>query len=132
MRELSVPANIPPIVSGNVTDHIEELVKRNPNFPSLSIQANDKWSTVTAAQFQSQVCSVAKGLIAEGLKPGERVAILSRTCYEWTVADYAIWYAGCITVPIYETSSPEQVEWIVSDANVVATFFEAQRTKFHT
>lgn len=128
MRELSVPANIPPIVSGNVTDHIEELVKRNPNFPSLSIQANDKWSTVTAAEFRSQVCSVAKGLIAEGLKPGERVAILSRTCYEWTVADYAIWYAGCITVPIYETSSPEQVEWIVSDANVVATFFEAQRT----
>ena len=128
MRELSVPANIPPIVSGNVTDHIEELVKRNPNFPSLSIQTNDKWSTVTAAQFRSQVCSVAKGLIAEGLKPGERVAILSRTCYEWTVADYAIWYAGCITVPIYETSSPEQVEWIISDANVVATFFEAQRT----
>ncbi len=128
MRELSVPANIPPIVSGNVTDHIEELVKRNPNFPSLSIQTNDKWSTVTAAQFRSQVCSVAKGLIAEGLKPGERVAILSRTCYEWTVADYAIWYAGCITVPIYETSSPEQVEWIISDANVIATFFEAQRT----
>ncbi len=128
MRELSVPANIPPIVSGNVTDHIEELVKRNPNFPSLSIQTNDKWSTVTAAQFRSQVCSVAKGLIAEGLQPGERVAILSRTCYEWTVADYAIWYAGCITVPIYETSSPEQVEWIISDANVVATFFEAQRT----
>ena len=128
MRELSVPANIPPIVSGNVTDHIEELVKRNPNFPSLSIQTNEKWSTVTAAQFRSQVCSVAKGLIAEGLHPGERVAILSRTCYEWTVADYAIWYAGCITVPIYETSSPEQVEWIVSDANVVATFFEAQRT----
>ena len=128
MRELSVPANIPPIVSGNVTDHIEELVKRNPNFPSLSIQTNEKWSTVTAAQFRSQVCSVAKGLIAEGLQPGERVAILSRTCYEWTVADYAIWYAGCITVPIYETSSPEQVEWIVSDANVVATFFEAQRT----
>ena len=128
MRELSVPANIPPIVSGNVTDHIEELVTRNPNFPSLSIQTNDKWSTVTAAQFRSQVCSVAKGLIAEGLQPGDRVAILSRTCFEWTVADYAIWYAGCITVPIYETSSPEQVEWIISDANVVATFFEAQRT----
>jgi long-chain acyl-CoA synthetase len=71
---------------------------------------------------------VAKGLIADGLQPGDRVAILSRTRYEWTVADYAIWYAGCITVPIYETSSPEQVEWILSDANVVATFFEAQRT----
>lgn len=128
MRELSVPANIPPIVNGNVTDHIEELVIRNPHFPSLSIQTDNQWTTVTAQQFHSQVCSVAKGLIAQGLAPGERVAILSRTRYEWTVADYAIWYAGCITVPIYETSSPEQVEWIISDANVVATFFEAERT----
>ncbi len=128
MRELSVPANIPPIVSGNVTDHIEDLVNRNPDFPSLAIQKDDQWSTVSAEQFRSQVRSVAKGLIADGLMPSDRIAILSRTRYEWTVADYAIWYAGCITVPIYETSSPEQVEWIISDANVVATFFEAQRT----
>lgn len=128
MRELSVPANIPPIVSGNVTDHIEELVARNPHFPSLSVQTDEQWTIVTAEAFRSQVRSVAKGLIAEGLAAGERVAILSRTRYEWTVADYAIWYAGCITVPIYETSSPEQVEWIISDANVVATFFEAERT----
>jgi long-chain acyl-CoA synthetase len=128
VRELSVPANIPPIVSGNVTDHIEDLVNRNPDFPSLAIQKDDQWSTVSAEQFRSQVRSVAKGLIADGLMPSDRIAILSRTRYEWTVADYAIWYAGCITVPIYETSSPEQVEWIISDANVVATFFEAQRT----
>ena len=128
MRELSVPANIPPIVSGNVTDHIEELVARNPHFPSLSVQTDEQWNIVTAEAFRSQVRSVAKGLIAEGLAAGERIAILSRTRYEWTVADYAIWYAGCITVPIYETSSPEQVEWIISDANVVATFFEAERT----
>lgn len=128
MRELSVPANIPPIVSGNVTDHIEDLVNRNPDFPSLAIQKDDQWSNVSAEQFRSQVRSAAKGLIADGLMPGDRIAILSRTRYEWTVADYAIWYAGCITVPIYETSSPEQVEWIISDANVVATFFEAQRT----
>ena len=128
MRELSVPANIPPIVSGNVTDHIEELVARNPHFPSLSVQTDEQWTIVTAEAFRSQVRSVAKGLIADGLAAGERVAILSRTRYEWTVADYAIWYAGCITVPIYETSSPEQVEWIISDANVVATFFEAERT----
>jgi long-chain acyl-CoA synthetase len=128
MRELSVAANIPPIASGNVTDQIEELVARNPEFPSVSIQVEDVWNTVTAAQFRSQVRSVAKGLIAEGLQPGDRIAILSRTRFEWTVADYAIWYAGCVTVPIYETSSPEQVEWIISDAHVVGTFFEAQRT----
>lgn len=128
MRELSVVANIPPVTSGNVTDQIEDLVARNPEFPSVSIQNEDHWTNITAAQFRDQVRSVAKGLIAEGLRAGDRIAILSRTRYEWTVADYAIWYAGCITVPIYETSSPEQVEWIVSDAHVVATFFEAQRT----
>jgi long-chain acyl-CoA synthetase len=128
VRELSVAANIPPVSNGNVTDQIEDLVARNPEFPSVAIQADDEWSTITAAQFRSQVRSVAKGLIAEGLQAGDRVAILSRTRFEWTVADYAIWYAGCVTVPIYETSSPEQVEWIISDAHVVATFFEAQRT----
>ena len=128
MRELSVPANIPPVSSGNVTDQIEDLFARNPQFPSVAIQTDDEWSTITAAQFREQVRSVAKGLIAEGLNAGDRIAILSRTRYEWTVADYAIWYAGCVTVPIYETSSPEQVEWIVSDSHVVATFFEAQRT----
>jgi long-chain acyl-CoA synthetase len=125
---LSVPANIPPVSSGNVTDQIEDLFARNPQFPSVSIQTDDEWSTITAAQFREQVRNVAKGLIAEGLNAGDRIAILSRTRYEWTVADYAIWYAGCVTVPIYETSSPEQVEWIVSDSHVVATFFEAQRT----
>lgn len=128
MRELSVPANIPPVSSGNVTDQIEDLFARNPQFPSVSIQTDDEWSAITAAQFREQVRNVAKGLIAEGLNAGDRIAILSRTRYEWTVADYAIWYAGCVTVPIYETSSPEQVEWIVSDSHVVATFFEAQRT----
>lgn len=128
MRELSVAANIPPISTGNVTVQIEDLVRRSPDFPSVAIQNDDDWNTITSTQFREQVRSVAKGLIAEGLNPGDRIAILSRTRYEWTVADYAIWYAGCVTVPIYETSSPEQVEWIISDAHVVATFFEAQRT----
>lgn len=128
MRELSVTPNIPSISLGNITDQIEDLFARNPEFPSVAIQTDHEWSTITAAQFRTQVRSVAKGLIAEGLQPGDRIAILSRTRFEWTIADYAIWYAGCVTVPIYETSSPEQVEWIVSDAHVVATFFEAQRT----
>jgi long-chain acyl-CoA synthetase len=128
LRELSVAANIPPVTAGNVTDQIEDLFARNPNFPSISIQTDDEWKTITAAEFRDLVRNVAKGLIADGLQPGDRIAIFSRTRYEWTVADYAIWYAGCVTVPIYETSSPEQVEWIISDSHVVATFFEAQRT----
>jgi len=71
MRELSVVANIPPISSGNITDQIEDLFVRNPNFPSVAIQSDDEWRTITAAQFRAQVRGVAKGLIAEGLKAGE-------------------------------------------------------------
>ena len=60
--------------------------------------------------------AVAKGLVAVGLEPGDRVALISRTRYEWTVVDYAIWFAGCVSVPIYETSSSEQIGWILREA----------------
>ncbi|MFF4898546.1 AMP-dependent synthetase/ligase [Streptomyces sp. NPDC001068] len=72
--------------------------------------------TVTAAEFAAQVTAVAKGLIAAGLEPGGRVALMSRTRYEWTVLDFAIWSAGGVSVPVYPTSSAEQVEWIVRDS----------------
>ena len=70
--------------------------------------------------------ALAKGLIAAGVKPGDRVALMSRTRYEWTLIDYAIWTAGAVTVPIYETSSAEQVEWILSDSGASAAFAETQ------
>ena len=72
------------------------------------------WQDVTAVAFRDEVIPLAKGLIAAGIQPGDRVAIMSRTRYEWTLLDYAIWTAGAVTVPIYETSSAEQVEWILS------------------
>ena len=128
MREVNEPSCIAPILSGNVTDHIEDNATYHPNFASASVLVDGAWTPVRALEFRSLIRSVAKGLIADGIKPGDRVGIFSRTKYEWTVADYAIWYAGGITVPIYETSSPQQVEWIISDSHVVATFFEAQRT----
>ena len=68
---------------------------------------------MTAGQFRDEVAALAKGLIAAGIEPGDRVALMSRTRYEWTLADYAIWAAGAVTVPVYETSSAEQVEWIL-------------------
>ncbi|MEI6108764.1 MAG: AMP-dependent synthetase/ligase [Actinomycetes bacterium] len=128
MREISQPTQMATISDGNLTDHIEFNATYHPNFESASIQIDGTWTPVRALEFRSLIRSVAKGLIAEGIKSGDRVGIFSRTKYEWTVADYAIWYAGGVTVPIYETSSPEQVQWIMSDAHVVATFFEAQRT----
>jgi long-chain acyl-CoA synthetase len=84
------------------------------------------WRDVTAEQFRDEVTVLAKGLIAVGVSPGDRVALMSRTRYEWTLVDYAIWAAGAVTVPIYETSSAEQVEWILSDSGASAAFAETQ------
>ena len=71
--------------------------------------------------------ALAKGLIAKGIAPGDRVALMSKTRYEWTLADYAIWCAGAVTVPIYETSSSEQVAWILGDSGAVAMIAESEQ-----
>src|SRR6478672_10922887 len=88
------------------------------------------WTHVTWAQFADDVAAVAKGLIAEGLQPGDRVALMSRTRYEWTLVDFAAWSAGAVVVPIYETSSAEQVQWILSDsdAHLVIVETDAHRS----
>jgi long-chain acyl-CoA synthetase len=82
------------------------------------------WQDVTAAQFRAEVTALAKGLIAAGIGPDDRVAVMSRTSYEWTLIDYASWAAGAVTVPVYETSSAEQVEWILGDSSACAVFAE--------
>jgi long-chain acyl-CoA synthetase len=89
--------------------------------------ADGRWQDVTAAQFCAQVSGLAKGLVAAGIEPGDRVALMSRTRYEWTLADYAIWAAGAVTVPVYETSSAEQVEWIVTDSGARAAIAETDK-----
>jgi len=126
MQIVAEPALVAPPTVGNVTDHVEENATLFPHEIAFARDIDTTWIPVTSVEFRETVRSVAKGLIADGIKAGDRVAIYSRTRYEWTVADYAIWYAGAITVPIYETSSPEQVLWMMSDAKVVATFFESQ------
>lgn len=75
------------------------------------------WTHLTWSQFAEDVAAVAKGLVAEGVRPGDRVGLMSRTRYEWTLLDFAAWTAGAVVVPIYETSSPEQVQWILSDSD---------------
>jgi long-chain acyl-CoA synthetase len=89
-----------------------------------STTGNAGWQDVTARQFTDDVTALAKGLIATGIATGDRVALMSRTRYEWTVADYAVWVAGATTVPIYETSSAEQVEWILTDSGARALIAE--------
>ncbi|NHC45632.1 AMP-dependent synthetase/ligase [Motilibacter aurantiacus] len=95
-----------------------------PDAPMLSRKLDGRWVDVTAAQFRDEVIGVAKGLIAAGLAPGDRVGIMSHTRYEWTVVDFAIWAAGCVSVPVYETSSAEQVEWILADSRAVGIVVE--------
>ena len=109
----------------NATDLLLERVAKNPKHPLFSRQNPDKtWRDVTAGDFLAEVRTLAKGLIDAGIKPGQAVAIMSKTRYEWSMIDFAIWFAGAITVPIYESSSSAQIEWILSDSDAVALFIE--------
>lgn len=109
----------------NATDLLLERAKKSPQHAIFSRQNPDKsWRDVTAIEFLGEVQTLAKGLIAAGIKPGQAVAILSKTRYEWSMIDFAIWFAGAVTVPIYESSSPSQIEWILSDSDSVALFIE--------
>ncbi len=130
MRNASTAALVATPTSGNVTDHVEFNGDSFPDAHVISVETNGEWKPMTSTEFRNRVRGVAKGLIADGIMPGDRVAIFSRTRSEWTIADYAIWYAGAITVPIYETSSAEQVQWMMQDSHVIATFFEAARTLY--
>ncbi len=107
-----------------LTDDVVANAAQAPDDVVLQRMVAGVWCDVTAAAFLAQVRDVAKGLVAEGVGAGDRVALMSRTRYEWTVLDYAIWFAGAITVPIYETSSASQVEWILSDSATVAVILE--------
>jgi long-chain acyl-CoA synthetase len=127
MREYSTPAVVEVAPSANLSDVVFERADREPQAAVIRRKADGDgppWRDVTAAQLRDEVTALAKGLIASGIGAGDRVALLSRTRYEWTLADYAIWAAGAVSVPIYETSSAEQVEWILSDSGARALIAE--------
>jgi long-chain acyl-CoA synthetase len=127
MREYSSPAVAEISPAATLADVVFERADREPAAVAIrrkDATASTAWRDVTTAQFRTDVAALAKGLIAAGIGAGDRVALLSRTRYEWTVADYAIWSAGAVTVPIYETSSAEQVEWILGDSGARALIAE--------
>ncbi|MER5324792.1 AMP-dependent synthetase/ligase [Streptosporangium roseum] len=126
MREYSVPVLVDVPASANLTDTVFRRAEREPGTVTLRRKIGDDWIAVTAGEFRDQVASVAKGLIAAGIGAGDRVALMSRTRYEWTVIDYAIWAAGAVGVPIYETSSSDQIGWIISDSGAKAVFVELE------
>jgi long-chain acyl-CoA synthetase len=126
VRESSVPALVDLSDSINLTDAPFTRAAEQPGQVVFRRPDGSGWRSVTAAEFRDEVIRIAKGLIAAGVEPGDRVALLSRTRYEWTLIDYAIWAAGGVTVPIYETSSAEQIEWIIGDSGAKAAFAEAE------
>ncbi|MCZ4098916.1 AMP-dependent synthetase/ligase [Streptomyces sp. H39-C1] len=126
MREFSLPALYEVPADGNLTDLIRRNAAQHPAVPVIARKnAGGEWQDVTATDFFSEVRAVAKGLIASGVQPGDRVALMSPTRYEWTLFDFAIWSAGAVAVPVYETSSAEQVEWILGDSGAVACIVES-------
>ncbi|HEY5184797.1 MAG TPA: AMP-dependent synthetase/ligase [Actinomycetes bacterium] len=124
MREYSVPAAAAIAPTANMTDHLVDALADDPDRVQFRRRADGGWRPVTLREFMDQARGAAKGLIASGVQPGDRVGLMSRTRYEWTVFDIAILLAGAVTVPIYETSSAEQVRWILGDSGAVAVVVE--------
>ena len=128
MREYSIPALVDVPATANLADVVFTRATQEPHAVVMRRRSGDgRWDDVTATQFRDEVAPLAKALVAAGIEPGDRVALMSKTRYEWTLIDYAIWAAGGVTVPIYETSSAEQVEWILSDSGARAAFAETSR-----
>ncbi|WP_433529248.1 AMP-dependent synthetase/ligase [Micromonospora sp. CA-263727] len=126
MREFSVPPIVTVGDSANLTDPVWDNAEVAPDAVQFRRRgAGGGLVDVTCRQFRDEVVAVARGLVAAGVRPGDRVGLMSRTRYEWTLVDYAVWAAGAVTVPIYETSSAEQAAWILADSGAVACVVES-------
>jgi long-chain acyl-CoA synthetase len=125
MRSYELPSLIESPSSENITDLLLQRVEKTPNIALFGIEKTPgNWQNVSAQDFLGQVQALAKGFIAAGIKPGDAVALMSRTRYEWVLVDYALWFVGAVSVPIYETSAPAQIEWVLSDSDSVALIVE--------
>lgn len=108
----------------SIGDLLADHANRTPDRVLVERLVDGSWRPVTAAEMHATATAIAKGLVAAGIEPGDRVAIMSRTRAEWTFLDFGIWYAGAVPVPVYETSSAEQTAWILSDSGAVAAVVE--------
>ncbi|MDQ1128897.1 long-chain fatty acid--CoA ligase [Microbacterium sp. SORGH_AS_0888] len=123
--KFDIPAIVPAAPNDNITDLLEQRVAATPDRALFAVPDGDRWRDITAAEFRRQVQVLAKGFVAAGIQPGEKVGFLARTTYDWTLVDFALFYAGAVMVPIYETSSPSQIEWILSDSGAIACLVES-------
>ncbi|WP_353940539.1 AMP-dependent synthetase/ligase [Streptomyces sp. HUAS MG91] len=125
MQELDVPRLTEPPVAGGLADSVFTAVRRTPDRVQFSLSApGGQWEPVTARRFAGEVLAVAGGLLSQGVGFGDRVAVMSRTRYEWTLAAYALWSIGAVVVPVYPTSSTEQVRDILRDTGAIGCFVE--------
>ncbi|MFC8683532.1 AMP-dependent synthetase/ligase [Microbacterium ureisolvens] len=124
MVQFEVPAIVPADPQANITDLLVERVKETPDRPLFAVPDGEGWRDITAAEFQKQVIALAKGFVAGGIEPGDKVGFIARTTYEWTLVDFALFYAGAVMVPIYETSSSAQIAWNLTDSGAVAIITE--------
>jgi long-chain acyl-CoA synthetase len=124
MNEISIPPLVPAATAGNLTNLIAERAWFEPERVIMSRPLGEGWQPVTAREAEEEIRATAKGLIASGVQIGDRVAIMARTRYEWTILDFATWFAGGVVVPVYDTSSAEQIDWILNDSHSVAIIVE--------
>ncbi|WP_210505308.1 long-chain fatty acid--CoA ligase [Naasia sp. SYSU D00057] len=124
MHQTDVPAAVPATPDANATDLLLERVAKTPDAPLFGRQLGEQWIDVSARDYLEQVRGLAKGFIAAGIEPGDKIGLMAKTRYEWTLIDFAVWFAGAILVPVYETSAPSQVHWNLTDAGAVAMIVE--------
>ncbi len=125
MQEISLPPLVVSDEQSNITDLLLARAAKTPTLPLFASKDGSGFKTITAEEFLAEVRAVAKGLISIGIQSSQAVAIMSHTRYEWSLLDFAIWFAGGVSVPVYETSSASQLEWILSNSDSVALFYEA-------
>jgi long-chain acyl-CoA synthetase len=123
--QFEVPAVVPADPDANIADILVKRVEATPDRALFSVPDGAGWRDISAADFQTAVIALAKGFAAAGIQPGEKVGFLARTTYEWTLVDFALFYAGAVMVPIYETSSPSQIQWILEDSGAIALMVES-------
>ncbi|WP_053383710.1 AMP-dependent synthetase/ligase [Leucobacter celer] len=116
MQQSETPILIPSVPEDNITDLLEQRVATTPDRSLFAVPQGEGWRDISAAEFREQVVALAKGFAAAGVEPGDRIAFICKTSYEWTLVDFALHYAGAVMVPVYETSSPLQIHWILEDS----------------
>ena len=116
MNQTETPLLVPLTPESNVASLLEERVQATPQQTLFAVPEGDGWRDISATEFRDEVVKLAKGFIAQGVKPGDKIAFMCKTSYEWSLVDFAIFYTGAVMVPVYETSSPLQIHWMLEDS----------------